>query len=115
MLGQRLKELRCSKNIKQSDLAKMLHVGTSTISGWEIGNYYPDYDKLIWLCHFYNVSSDYLIGLTDDMLDSSNKKILDYYYRLSEENQDYIRGEMVKLYREQENDAVENTSEKKIG
>ena len=110
MLGERLKKLRMEKNLKQSDLAEMLHVGTSTVSGWEIGKYYPDYDKLVWLCQFYNVSSDYLIGLTDNPEDALDKKVLTYYGRLIEENQDYIRGEMVKLYKEQQRSGSETNN-----
>ncbi|MCI9126874.1 MAG: helix-turn-helix transcriptional regulator [Eubacterium sp.] len=129
-LSERLRELRISNQLTQVQLAKLMHIGQSTYSSWESGNFYPDIDKILWLCNFYKVSADYILGRTNSFTDKNNnittessdisntdenEKITNYYNRLNEENQDYIRGEMVKLYREQKNDAVENTSEKKIG
>ncbi len=130
VISTRLKELRFKNKYTQDYVALQMHIGRSTYTHWETGKYVPDLDKLICLCNFYKVSADYLLGRTDsfdydnnnienEFSDISNtnenEKITNYYNRLNEENQDYIRGEMVKLYREQENDAVENTSEKKIG
>ncbi len=130
IFSERLRELRIKNQYTQDYLALQMHVGRSTYTHWENGNVCPDIDKIIWLCNFYKVSADYILGRTDsfDFKNNNieneltnvsntdeNEKITNYYNRLNEENQDYIRGEMVKLYREQENDAVENTSEKKIG
>lgn len=108
MWCDRLRELRKKHNLTQTDLANILHVGTSTVSGWETGNYYPDFDKLISLCDYFHVSSDYMLERTDEPNNSSehtlningNIKLLNYYNRLDEEDQDYIRGMMIKLYKE---------------
>ena len=130
VISTRLKELRFKNKYTQDYVALQMHIGRSTYTHWETGKYVPDLDKLICLCNFYKVSADYLLGRTDsfdynnnnietEFSDISNtdenEKIISYYARLNEENQDYIRGEMVKLYREQENDAVENDNQKKIG
>lgn len=130
VISTRLKELRFKNKYTQDYVALQMHIGRSTYTHWETGKYVPDLDKLICLCNFYKVSADYLLGRTDsfdydnnnienEFSDISNtnenEKITNYYNRLNEENQDYIRGEMVKLYREQENDAVENDNQEKIG
>lgn len=63
---QRLKDLREDKDLYQKDIAKIL--GTTQ-------QYYSDYEKgkrdipiriYITLAKFYNVSIDYLAGLTND-------------------------------------------------
>lgn len=59
---QRLKQLRQDKHMLQQDLAKLLKVSKSTVSGWEVGRNQPDYDILIELSILFEVSVDYLIG-----------------------------------------------------
>lgn len=128
IFSERLKELRIKNQYTQDYLALQMHVGRSTYTHWENGNVCPDIDKIIWLCDFYNVSADYILGRTNTFAIKSNnienapmynwnedEKITNYYNRLDEENQDYIRGEMVKLYREQEDDSIKNNNKKQIG
>ena len=59
---ERLKSLRQEKNIKQSDLAEHLKVTKSAVSGWEVGRNQPNFDILIELSIYFEVSVDYLIG-----------------------------------------------------
>lgn len=130
IISTRLKELRFKNKYTQDYVALQMHIGRSTYTHWETGKYMPDLDKLICLCNFYNVSADYMLGMSDSFTAKNNtiknefpntsstdenEKITNYYNRLNEENQDYIRGEMVKLYREQEDDDIENTIQNKIG
>lgn len=63
--GERLKELRASRDITQTDLAKILKVGTSNIGNYERGFSNPSIDKLIALTDYFNVSADYLLGRSD--------------------------------------------------
>lgn len=58
----RLKELRKTKAIKQAQLARMLGVAQSTMSGWENGINEIDIDSLFKLADFFGVSVDYLLG-----------------------------------------------------
>ena len=62
MFGKRLKELREHKNLLQKELAAELNVTMQTISGWEISRTTPDYDTLVKIANFFNVSIDYLLG-----------------------------------------------------
>ncbi|WP_142413098.1 helix-turn-helix domain-containing protein [Hathewaya massiliensis] len=63
--GDKLKQLRDEKNITQQELADILKVGRPTIAGYETKGKQPDYDKLIILSNYFNVSIDYLLGKTD--------------------------------------------------
>jgi transcriptional regulator with XRE-family HTH domain len=61
----RIKELRVQKGLNQNDLAKELSVAQNTISQWETGKRNIDNEDIILLCGFFDVSSDYLLGLSD--------------------------------------------------
>lgn len=63
--GKRLKTLRTDKNLKQSELADILELSTSTIGMYEQGRRYADLDTLKKIAEYFDVSVDYLIGRTD--------------------------------------------------
>lgn len=58
----RIKELRQSKKLRQSDLATKLKVSQATLSNWESGRYEPDFDTLRMMSDYFQVSVDYLLG-----------------------------------------------------
>ena len=66
MDGDRLKEIRRDNKDTQEMLAKKLDVSTPTVSKWEQGESDPQVKTLIKICRMYNVSSDFLLGLTND-------------------------------------------------
>lgn len=63
--GKRLKKLREDRQLTQQDLANFLHVGRPTIAGYETKDKEPGFQKLCVLAEYFNVSVDYLLGLTD--------------------------------------------------
>lgn len=68
-IGERIKELREKKNLTQSELAEMLGFKTyTTVSKWESNDNYPKGRDLKKLSEIFNVTSDYLLGLTADNL-----------------------------------------------
>lgn len=62
---ERLKELRNEKGLTQREVARLLEISTTCYSGYEQGYREPDFKTLIKLCEFYEVSSDYLLGLEE--------------------------------------------------
>ena len=66
MKTERLKALRESMGISQAELAKKMSVTPPTISRIENGEREPNLQFLKNLATFFNVSVDYLLGLTDD-------------------------------------------------
>lgn len=61
----RLKDLREDSDIKQKDIAEYLHIKQNTYSQYENGQRQLPTDVLIRLAKYYNVSTDYLLGLTN--------------------------------------------------
>ena len=64
MLSKRIYELRMSFNWTQVQLAQKLGVTKQTVSNWENDNIQPSIDMLIRISKIFNVSTDYLLGLT---------------------------------------------------
>lgn len=69
-LSMRLKRLREENNLTQSDLAKRIGVTTASISKYELGTVIPDVEKLIGYGKIFQVSVDYLVGLSDGANDT---------------------------------------------
>jgi Predicted transcriptional regulators len=65
MIGERLTILRERDDISQVELAKILNIGSTSISKYESNDQEPpDYMKIKIAKHF-NVSLDYLCGVVD--------------------------------------------------
>ena len=78
MYSDRLKELRKNKHLTQEQLGKKLNIATSTVSMYENGTREPDLQTLINLSKFYEVTTDYILGLSDKPYSSemSSEQIL---------------------------------------
>lgn len=66
MFSERLKELRKEKGISQYDLANDLGIVQSNIGNWESGRREPNYETVIRLARYFDVTVDYLIGASDE-------------------------------------------------
>ena len=64
-IGNRLKQLRNEYGILQKDLAEQLNLSQQTISLYESNKRQPDYDTLRTIAEFFNVSTDYILGITN--------------------------------------------------
>lgn len=60
-LGEKLFELRKSKNLTQDDVAEKLNVTRQTVSKWETNQSTPDFDKILPLCELYGISPNELL------------------------------------------------------
>lgn len=63
---QRIKDLREDKDLKQSEIAKLLQITQQQYSLYEKGNREIPLHLAIVLAKYYNVSIDYIAGLTND-------------------------------------------------
>ncbi len=61
----RLKDLREDRDITQKEIADFLHIKQNTYSQYENRQRQIPIDFLIMLARYYNVSTDYILGLTD--------------------------------------------------
>lgn len=75
-LGDRVRELRESQNMTQTELADTLGMKTyTTVSKWEKNENFPKGKDLKRLAQIFHVTSDYLLGLSDDKLKKFPKEV----------------------------------------
>ena len=67
-IGERLLKLRKEKNISQEELANVLDVSRQTISKWETDQTTPDFDKIVPLCEYFEITSDELLSGKKDIM-----------------------------------------------
>ena len=124
MLAKRLKFLREKQGMGQQKVCTALNIEQSTLANYENGKRVPKIDILIKIAQYYNVSTDYLLGLSD--VESQNlipepksneatSKILTTFQQLNGDNQDILIGEAKKLLKEQKLEksvAADNSSQR---
>jgi transcriptional regulator with XRE-family HTH domain len=74
-MGNRIKMLRVSKNMKQSELAERLHVTPTTVSNWELEKNEPDNKTLHKLASMFNTTTDYILGRSGNPLNYAANSI----------------------------------------
>lgn len=62
----RIKDLRDDFDVTQKEIAQYLNIKQNTYSQYETGQRQLPVDILIALAKYYNTSTDYLLGLTDE-------------------------------------------------
>ena len=63
MISEKIKSLRESHNMTQSSLAKTLGVTRSGVNAWEMGISVPSTHYIVELAKYFDVSTDYLLGV----------------------------------------------------
>jgi len=66
MLGKRINELRTAFGWNQVQLAEKLNISKQTVSNWENENIQPSIEMLLRVAKLFHVSTDYLLGLSDE-------------------------------------------------
>lgn len=116
----RLKQLRTKRKLTQSELAEILDLKPTAISNYESSRNEPSFEKLIVLSKYFDVSCDYLLGLSDSYLpiggEVLDKDIVDFfnlYQQLSDDNSKLLKSYAdYLLYRqEQEKEAAAREAE----
>lgn len=62
---KRLKEIRMGRHISQENVAKSTGLARITISYYETGRRSPGLNEYVKIINFFNVSSDYFLGVND--------------------------------------------------
>ena len=106
----RLKQLRQRHKLTQSELADILGLKPTAISNYESKRNEPSFDKLIALSNYFDVSCDYLLGISDAYLpvggEVLDKDIVDFfnlYQQLSPESASDLKSYVEYLIYKQEN------------
>ena len=64
MITERIRDIREEKDLRQIDVARILNVSQANYSRWENGTELMPLKKLTIFCNYFNVSMDYVIGIT---------------------------------------------------
>jgi len=94
-MGEILAELRQDKKMLQKELGQRLGVSVATVSAYECNKTTPSDEIKIKIARIFNVSLDYLLGLTKEKIDLDRKNVLilpqPYPVEVREEMLDYAR------------------------
>ena len=106
----RLKQLRQRHKLTQSELADILGLKPTAISNYESKRNEPSFDKLIALSNYFDVSCDYLLGISDAYLpvggEVLDKDIVDFfnlYQQLNTDSAQELKSYVQYLLYKQEN------------
>lgn len=70
---ERLKELRKYYDIPQKEIASILNISQQHYSMYENGKRILNAEQIITICKKYNISANYLLGLTDEFSELKKK------------------------------------------
>ena len=103
-MKEQLQKLRKSRNLTQEEISDIIGVKLSTYQKYERDVISPPYDTLIKIAKYYNVSTDYLLGLQEQpnplaMLNISvnDKKFIEIYSELPDTHKQIFIDTMIKL------------------
>lgn len=104
MIGDTLKRLRTKKGLTSEELCSKIGIKGGSYRNYERDDRKPDYDTLVKLADFYDVTTDYLLGRPDakppeepldefarkEHLKSLEKVFMKKYLALTEEQRDKV-------------------------
>lgn len=64
--AERLKEARKRQNVKQKEVAAHIQMAAHSYQQYEGGQRRPDFETLVALADYLGVTTDYLLGRTDE-------------------------------------------------
>ena len=103
--GDRLREMRLQKGLTQEQLAKLIGVAKSTLTGYEKGNREPDLFKIKRLLEVLDIDSDFLLGVSRNA--ESESEITNApkgYFLLHDESKKIVDSLVLQLLEMQEKD-----------
>ena len=62
---ERIRALREDNDLKQYQIAELLHIGQKTYSDYELGKTRIPLESVIILAEYYNVDMNYICGISD--------------------------------------------------
>lgn len=105
-LHNRLKQLREEHHYSQKIVATRLGCSVSIISSYETGGRLPSLSSLVALSYLYHVSTDYLLGKTDNPRDTHIE--LDNLVDISGLNTEQIKALQIVINSMRESNKIEN-------
>ena len=95
IFSERLAILISESNVAQKELAKAINMDATRLSRLKTSEYNPTPDEIRELCRFFQVSADYLVGLSDAPHPAvpetkAEHNLLENYHLLSPQHQLYV-------------------------
>lgn len=100
----RLKEIRIYKKMTQKELSNLANISQSVLSQYESGQVDPSATAIIQLCNALQISSDYLLGRSDELgvisindeyvfsTNATEQRLILDFRKLPKQSKDYIVG-----------------------
>lgn len=96
----KLKEIRQEKGLYQKDIAQILNKTITCICDWERGRTEPSLQDLTQIADYFQVSTDYLLGRTNDVglvevqneLTHDQQELLSLYNQMSFQDKNQLLG-----------------------
>lgn len=78
---EKLIQLRKKEGLSQEELGERLGVSRQTVSKWELGQSYPDFQRLVGISDYFGLSLDELVRDVDvqDVRDQTKKQLSQIY------------------------------------
>lgn len=101
LLGEKLKQLRKSRNLKQDDIAHLFGVSRGSVSNWEKNRRRPSIKQLEVIANFYNISLDFFADENKndeviEVLDRARKIMNDDH--VPKEKKEELYQEIMRIY-----------------
>ncbi|WP_018132709.1 helix-turn-helix domain-containing protein [Effusibacillus pohliae] len=90
-LGERLKYVREKRNMSQLRVAQAIGISNVQLSRYEADERKPDPETLKKLAEFYETTTDYLLGLTDEPNTDNNALVFGQAFDLTLEEQKVLQ------------------------
>ncbi len=90
MFGEKLKQARKNKGIRQLELAKLLNTTNTSVSNWENNFSRPDLDMIKKMCSILNVSANYFLEIEEEELSSEEKNIIQLYRVMDQQGKEVL-------------------------
>lgn len=93
VLHERMKEIQTDSDVKIKTLASQFGVGANSMGNYLNGKRDVPYDVLVAFAKYYHVTTDYLLGLTDDPqlpypVSAQERAMLEHFRSLSKEQKE---------------------------
>jgi transcriptional regulator with XRE-family HTH domain len=106
--GSRLKTLRIEKRRSQRQIAEEFGISINCVSQYENDKRFPDEEMLVRLCKYYDISSDYLLGLSNTKRHIRYKEM--QWYGLNPEQEELVE-KFISMINEKTKEKNDDTSE----
>lgn len=74
----RIRSLRERENISREDFAQKIGVTYAALSKYETGSRAPDFDTLIKIADYFDVTTDYLLGRSEKKVESKKESLFPF-------------------------------------